>query len=132
MSEPEEEQEETPLVILARLGDLGALVPEPMRKPYGERPVWFVLGMDHDLIEIFERLPEDPMQKGHVMAVLGALRAFAEQNNDPLQAILGVTDSIEYGFHTDAPYAKVLASFEEDGFEVLEHVIKEGEITDPD
>jgi hypothetical protein len=126
------DEEETPLVVLAKLGDLGRFVPEPMLKAYKTRPVWFLLGMDQELVELFERVPEDPMQKGHVTAILGALRAFAQHHVDPLQAILGVTDEIAYGFHTDATYARVLGSFEEDGFEVLEDVISDGEIADTD
>lgn len=125
-----EDEDETPLVLLAKLGDLGRFVPEAMLKAYKSRPVWFVLGMDQELIELFERVPEDPMQKGHTTAILGALRAFAEHHNEPLQAILGVTDEIAYGFHTDATYERVRDSFEEDGFDALEQVIADGQISD--
>ncbi|MFO0612742.1 MAG: hypothetical protein U0414_09155 [Polyangiaceae bacterium] len=131
MTETEEasaDDEETPTVVLARLGDLGRFVPEAMLKVYKTRPVWFLLGMDQELVELFDRVPEDPMQKGHVTAILGALRAFAQHHNGPLQAILGVTDELAYGFHTDATYDRVLESFEEDGFDVLEEVIEGGEI----
>lgn len=128
----DQDDDETPLVVLARLGDLGRFVPDPMMKAYRQRPVWFLLGMDQELVELFERIPEDPMQKGHVTAILAALRAFAEHHNQPLQALLGVTDEIAYGFHTDATHDRVRASFEEDGFEVLEQVIADGEIAEAD
>lgn len=137
MNEPKEaardeqdDEDETPMVVIARLGDLGRFVPDAMKKAYKGRPVWFLLGMDQELVELFERVPEDPMQKGHVTAILGALRAFAEHHNEPLQALLGVTDEIAYGFHTDATYDRVRGSFEEDGFEILEEIIADGEIAD--
>jgi hypothetical protein len=34
-----------------------------------------------------------------------------------------VTDSIEYGFHVDAPLGRVRASFEEDGFLVAATIV---------
>jgi hypothetical protein len=125
--ETDEADDETPLAIIARLSDIAKHADPAMVKAYGDRPIWFILGMDAELVTLFERIPEDPMPKGRVEAILRAVRSFAAEHNEELQAVLGVTDSIEFGFHIDAPVAKVRASFEEDGFFVV-GTIEEGAI----
>lgn len=129
--EPEEEpvddddasEDEVPRVILAKLSAIASYVPEHVAKAYGDRPIWFLLGMDAELVTLFERIPEDPMPKGRVEAILGGLRAFAKERNDELQAALGVTDSLEFGFHVDAPFDRVVESFELDGFDVAGTIV---------
>ena len=123
----DEDDEEEPRVVLAKLSAVAKWMPEATAKMYANRPIWFILGMDAELVTVFERLPEDPMPKGHVAAILQGLRAFATERNDALQAVLGVTDSIELGFHVDATYAKVVDSFEQDGFLVVA-TIEAGEL----
>jgi hypothetical protein len=113
--------------VLGKLRSIGAHCPEATRKAYGDRPIWFVLGMDAELATIFERLPEDPMPKGRAAAILGAVRAFAAEKNAALQEVLGVTDSIEYGFHVDATLDRVRDAFEEDGFFVVA-TVEDGEV----
>ncbi len=120
MSDDEEsDEEDIPRCVLATLRTLGDRVPAAIAKPYGDRPIWFILEMDSELVTLFERIPEDPMPKGQVTAILEVLRAFAVEKNEALQAVLGVTDGIEVGFHVDAPYARVVDSFEKDGFAVV-------------
>ncbi|MFO0555161.1 MAG: hypothetical protein U0271_42680 [Polyangiaceae bacterium] len=119
----ESDEEETPAVVLARLRDLGDAVPAELRKVYGNRPVWYLLSMDAELVTIFEQLPEDPMPKGKVTAIMAAIRAFAEAHNDELQSVLGVTDSLEVGFHVDAQLDRVREAFEEDGFLVVGEIV---------
>ena len=113
------EDDDAPRVVLAKLGDIARWLPEPMAKNYADRPVWFLLGMDAELVSLFERIPEDPMPKGRVAAILEGLRAFAADQNEGLQEMLGITDEIVFGFHVDAPMARVRASFEDDGFEIV-------------
>lgn len=117
--EESDEDEEVPAVVLARLRDLGEIVPAELRKVYGNRPVWYLLSMDAELVTVFEQLPEDPMPKGKVTAIMAALRAFAEAHNEELQQVLGVTDSLEVGFHVDAQLDRVREAFEEDGFMIV-------------
>jgi hypothetical protein len=112
----DESDDDFPRVVLGKLEAISRWLPESMAKGYGDRPVWFILGMDAEIVSVFERIPEDPMPKGRAAAILGALRAFATERNADLQRVLGVTDSIEVGFHVDAPLNRVRASFEEDGF----------------
>jgi hypothetical protein len=79
--------------------------------------------MDAELVTLFERIPEDPMSKGRVEAILGGLRSFAKDRNEELQAALGVTDALEYGFHVDAPFDRVVESFELDGFDIAGTIV---------
>ncbi|HVY49050.1 MAG TPA: hypothetical protein VHB21_24335, partial [Minicystis sp.] len=116
--EDEGEDELVPRVILARVADVAAFMPAGVAAKFGDRPIWFLLEEDAELVGLFDRIPEDPMSKGNVAAILGGLRAFAAAHADELQRVLGVTDAIGYGFHVDAPLARVRASFEDDGFDV--------------
>jgi hypothetical protein len=123
-----DEDDDAPLAIIATVKDLAKWMPPGIAPVYGSRPVWFILEMDAELVTVFEQIPEDPMPKGKVEAILQGLRAFATERNTELQTILGPTDGISYGFHVDAPLDRVVEAFEEDGFDVLE-AIAEGEIT---
>ncbi len=105
-------------VILARLGDLGEELPASLEQ-HGERPIWFTQQAHAAAIGLFERIPEGDMAKPDVTAILGALRALARQRSDALQAVLGNTESIQFGFHVDANFDDVLTSFEDDGFDVV-------------
>jgi len=127
-----DEDEETPEALIATLADLGRHLPEGLRKGFGARPCWFIQQDDEELVEIFDRLPEDPMPKGRAQELLRALRSFAEENSDELQEILGITDGIAYGFHGDASLAQVTKAFEEDGFLVWSGVLLAGTITLPE
>src|SRR6185436_705630 len=98
----DEDDDETPEVLIATLADLGSYLPEGLRKNFGGRPCWFIRQDDQELVEIFDRLPEDPMPKGRAHELLRALRAFAEESSDHLQELLGIADGIVYGFHGDA------------------------------
>lgn len=129
---PEEVEEETPVVVIATLADLGRYLPAGLLKGFGDRPAWFLREDDQELVELFDRLPEDPMPKGRAHELLKALRAFTDANGDALQTILGPTDSLVYAFHGDAPLKRVIASFEEDGFIVCADVVRAGEIVIPE
>jgi len=123
-----DDEEEAPLVVLATVKDLGKWMPDGIVAAYGARPVWFLLKMDAELVTVFEQIPEDPMPKGKVEAILSGLRKFASERNAELQQLLGPTDGIELGFHVDAPLSRVIEAFEEDGFDVVEGVVVEGEV----
>jgi hypothetical protein len=122
-----DEDDDLPRVILGRVGDLARWMPEGYGKKFGDRPVWFLIQDDAELVGLFERIPEDPMPKGQSQAILGGLRAFAAERAEALQRVLGPTDALGYGFHVDATLARVRASFEQDGFE-LAGEIKGGEV----
>jgi hypothetical protein len=126
-NETTEEEDDAPLAIITTVRELAKWMPPGVVEIYGSRPAWFVLEMDAELVTIFEQVPEDPMPKGKVEAILTGLRAFATERNTELQTILGPTDGISFGFHVDAALDRVVEAFEEDGFEVLE-AIQEGEI----
>lgn len=118
-TEEDDDDDDFPGVVLGRLADLGSMVPETLAKTYASRPVWFFLQMDKELTTLFEQLPEDPMPKGKVDAIMAVLRKFAEDKNEDLQQVLGVTDALEIGFHVDASIERVRDAFENDGFVVV-------------
>jgi hypothetical protein len=118
-ADEDEDDELPPRVLIARVADVARWMPEGVGKKFADRPIWFLVREDEELVGLFDRIPEDPMPKGQVAAILGGLRAFAEEHADDLQRLLGVTDSIGYGFHVDAPLGRVRASFEDDGFELV-------------
>lgn len=128
-SETPNDEEETPHVILAQLKDLDVPLEAKLLRDYGARPVWFLLEMDAELVTVFERLPEDPIPKGHVEAIMGALRGFTQARSDALQVVLGVSDGLHFGFHTDASLDRVREAFEEDGFFVA-GTVQGGEIVE--
>lgn len=128
----DDEEEEIPRVLVATMADLGALLPEPLKKSFGTRPIWFFRQDDEELVEIFEHLPEDPMPKGRAHELLRALRQFADETSDRLQEVLGVTDGIVYGFHGDASVDRVIEAFERDGFFVWKGVLKSGVLVIPE
>jgi hypothetical protein len=127
-----EEEEETPQALIATLADLGRYLPEGLRKGFGGRPCWFIRQEDEELVEIFDRLPEDPMPRGRAHELLRALRGFAEDNSDGLQELLGIAGGIVYGFHGDASLEQVTEAFEDDGFFVWSGVLSGGVITLPE
>ncbi len=122
-----DEEEDTPRVVVARLGELASWLSPQLARAHAERPVWFILESDEDLHELFERLPEGPLPPRVGEQILSGLRAFASERSDLLQEWLGVTDSIAYGFHVQASFAQVVASFEADGFLVVAQ-IREGRL----
>lgn len=129
--DPDDEEdsdfEEMPYVVVARLRDLGDKAPRELYKQYGDRPIWFLMEDDDELVGLFDRIPEGPLPSKTTQAILGAIRQFAASESDALQEILGVTDSIGLGFHASASLDEVIESFEDDGFEVVE-AIEGGEI----
>jgi hypothetical protein len=135
--EPEEDDDDldeddfAPLVVIARVADVAAWMPDGLGKKFGALACWFLLEQDAELVGLFDRVPEDPMSKGQVAAILAGLRAFAAERADELQAVLGPSDGIGLGFHTDATLARVHASFEEDGFAIV-GAIEGGHVIDPD
>jgi hypothetical protein len=124
-AEGDDDDDEAPGVVLARVSDVAAWMPREIAKGWGARPVWFLIQDDAELVGLFERIPEDPVSKGVVEAILGGLRAFAAERSDDLQRVLGVTDAIGFGFHVDASFKQVESSFEDDGF-VIAGAIREG------
>ncbi len=122
-----EDEDVPPGVVLSTVAEIANWMPAGIAKRFGDRPVWFILADDAELVGIFERIPEDPMGKGHVDAILGGLRAFAADRSEALQAVLGPTDGIGVGFHVDAKPAQVRESFEDDGFDVVA-TVKAGDL----
>lgn len=122
-----DDEEDTPRVVVARLGELASWLSPQLARAHAERPVWFILESDEDLHELFERLPEGPPRTRVGEQILAGLRAFASERSDQLQEWLGVTDSIAFGFHAEASVAQVVASFEADGFLVVAR-IREGRL----
>lgn len=122
----ENEDEVPPRVVVATMADLGKLVPEPLRKGFGDRPIWFLRQDDEELVTIFDQIPEDVMPKGRAHELLRALRTFADEHSDRLQELIGMTDALVYAFHGDAEVGQVVAAFEEDGFFVWDDVLRAG------
>ena len=130
--EDEDGEDEIPSVVIATLGDLGSYLPDALRKSFGDRPIWFIREDDQELVEIFERVPEDPMPKGRAHELLRGLRAFAEAESDRLQELIGSAEGIVYGFHGDASLDRVKRAFEEDGFVVCTGIVRAGQIVIPE
>src|SRR5690348_12757961 len=109
----EGDEDEAPRVVVGRLKDLEGYGDAAVRKKYGERPVWFLIEDDADLIELFVRFPEKPIPARTTQDILGSLRAFAAAESDALQEVLGPTDAIGFGFHENASLDDVVGSFED-------------------
>lgn len=115
--EEDEVDEDAPRVVIGTLEDFGTQAPEAVAR-LGDRPMWFIADANAEMVGVFERYPEKPANAG-VTAVLNFLRTFSTTQGTDLQALLGPTDSIRYGFHTTASLGEVVESFEDDGFDVL-------------
>jgi len=118
------EEEDIPRVVIASVADLGSWIPESISKKYASRPIWFIVEQDAEAVGLFSRYPEGPMPKTASDAILSGLRAFSLDQNEELQAVLGITDGLRYGFHVDASLEEVMESFEDDGFEVVSAIQK--------
>ena len=114
----EDDDEIGPTVVLGRFGDLRGFADATLVKKHAEKPIWFLVEDEADLMELFVRHPEKPVPRGAAEALLGVLRSFAAAESDALQALLGPTDQIGFGYHENASFDDVVASFEDDGFEV--------------
>jgi hypothetical protein len=123
----DDDEDEAPRVLLGRVEQLQKWMPKTLARTWYDRPVWFLRRDDEELMGLFERIPEDPVSKGVSEAILGGLRTFASERNDALQAVLGVTDGLAYGFHVDASLKQVTTSFEDDGFDVVGE-LEDGEV----
>ncbi len=75
--------------------------------------------MNTELVTDVRDFP-NPISKGHASDILAGLRAFSTERNEDLQEVLGPTDAIEFGSPRRCSIAQVRASFEEDGFDVVE------------
>ena len=117
-TDDEDEDEFVPRVVVGRLRDLGPAVDAALLKQYGDRPLWFMIEDDDEYMELFDRLPENPMPNRIQQAILSVIRQFAASHSDALQEILGPTEAIGLGFHASATIDSVIESFEDDGFEV--------------
>lgn len=123
----DDDDDEAPRVLLGRVSDLQKWMPKSLARTWHDRPVWFLLQDDEELVGLFERIPEDPVSKGVSEAILSGLRTFATERNEALQAVLGITDGIGFGFHVDASLKQVTTSFEDDGFDVVGS-LEDGEV----
>jgi len=123
----DEDDELAPRVVIGRFSDLAGFADPALLKKNAERPIWFLIDDDDDLHELFMRFPERPTPRSASEPLLAALRSFAAAESDALQALLGPTDSIGFGYHEGATLDDVVESFEDDGFEVL-FAIENGKI----
>lgn len=128
--EEEEDEEETPCVVLGRLSDLKGFGDPGLLRRHGERPVWFMIQDDADFMTLFDTHPEKPVPPALSRSIMDVLRAFAASESDALQAVLGSTDKIEFGFHEGASIDEVTEAFEEDGFDVA-FVLQDGRVVEP-
>ncbi|MRG95908.1 hypothetical protein [Polyangium spumosum] len=136
LAEGEEDEEEDddelgPTVVLGRFGDLRGFADATLVKKHAEKPVWFLIEDDADLMELFVRHPEKPAPRASTEALLGVLRSFAAAESEALQAVLGPTDQIGFGYHENASFDDVVTSFEDDGFEVA-FALYEGKVVPED
>jgi hypothetical protein len=118
--------DDAPPVVIAKLKAISSWMPEDVAQAYGDQPIWFVVGLDADLVRVFERLPEEPIPRERSTAINAGLRAFVRARNEALQDVLG-TDTIEFGYHADAGLASIAESFEKDGF-VLVATVEAGDV----
>jgi hypothetical protein len=117
--EDDDGEELPPAVIIGTAAQLGEVLPQQLAEGCGERPVWFLLAEYAHLVGVFLRYREAKMPKTTSDAILAALRKFSQESGDDLQRLIGITDELQYGFHTSASIEQVRSSFEEDGFEVV-------------
>lgn len=126
--EDEDEDDELgPTVVVGRFDDLRGFADAALVKKHAERPVWFLVEDDADLMELFVRHPEKPTPRAASEVLLGVLRSFAAAESDALQALIGPTDTIGFGYHEGASFDDVVASFEDDGFDVV-FALREGKV----
>ena len=129
--EEEDDDELGPTVVLGRFGDLRGFADAALVKKHAERPIWFLIEDDADLMDLFVRHPEKPVPRATAEALLAVLRSFAAAESDALQALLGPTDKIGFGYHENASFDDVVSSFEEDGFDVT-FALYEGKVVPED
>jgi hypothetical protein len=110
--------------VLATVSDLIGRLPDALLAAHGGRPIWFLAAADEPAVGVFERLPEGPFDKVATAAILATLRAMSLEESDRLQLYLGPTERIVYGFHAEASVEDVIASFEDDGFDVIEAIVE--------
>jgi hypothetical protein len=127
--ELEGEDEDFPCVVLGRLSDLRGFGDSGLLRKHGDRPVWFMIQDDADFMTLFDRHPERPVPPALSRSIMDVLRSFAAAESDALQAVLGSTDAIEFGFHERASVDEVTEAFEEDGFDVA-FVLRDGKVVD--
>jgi hypothetical protein len=119
----DDDEELPPAVIISTAAELGAALPEQVAAACGDRPVWFLLADYAHLVGVFLRHREAKMPKPASDAILGELRRFSQESSDDLQRLIGVTDALQYGFHTSASLSQVRESFDEDGFEIVGSIV---------
>ncbi len=125
----DDEDEVAPCVVLGRLSDLKGYVDPALLRAHKDRPVWFMIQDDADFMTLFDKHPERPVPASLSRSIMDSLRSFAAAESDALQAVLGSTDSIEFGFHERASVDDVALAFEEDGFDVA-FVLCDGKIVE--
>jgi hypothetical protein len=118
----EEDDEETPKVVVAMLRDLSPWIPASATEGQPDRVAWFLPKRDADLVGVFERYPEASLSPSAARPILQGLREFCLDQSESLQLYVGVTEGIEYGFHVDASLEQIVESFEDDGFEVIDAI----------
>ena len=125
----DDQDEETPCVVLGRLSDLRGFGDPGLLRKHGDRPIWFMIQDDADFMTLFDRHPERPVAPSLSRSIMDVLRSFAASESDALQTVLGSTDTIEFGFHERASVDEVEEAFADDGFDVA-FVLRDGKVVD--
>ena len=111
--------EDMPRVVMGIVADLGRKDLGIEVRDHEGWPIWVLLEKHASMMGVFERYPEDPGSDEWVPIVFDELRRFVRDHGEDLQKLLGATDALRIGFHTNAPLEDVVESFEDDGFDVL-------------
>ncbi len=125
----EDDDEDTPCVVLGRLSDLKGHGDPGLLRKHGDRPVWFMIATDAEFMTLFDKHPERRVPADLTRSTMDVLRSFADSASDALQFVLGATNKIGFGFHGQASVDDVAAAFENDGFDVA-LVLQDGKVVD--
>lgn len=104
-----------PVVALGRVCMLGNRIGKAAIARYGDLPMWF--HESHRPTALFTRHPEMSGMTPEAAEVMAAIGTVATQFESALVALYGSRPPKQrFGFHLDATFEQVAASFAEDGF----------------
>lgn len=107
-----------PRVLFFRVDRIKGLS-DAARTRFGTCPAWFERKEAKERSKLFDRVPEPPVEGPEVDEVLALLGESLKSDGAALLTVIGRTRTMSYGFHTAATHEQALASFREDGFEIL-------------
>jgi len=108
-----------PRAMLFPVGDLVGLS-AAARERFGSLGAWLIRGEAVPRSTILDRIPEPAVSGSELDEVMALLGAAARDPEGIVRGLVGSTPSMDFGFHAGASFEQVRASFEADGFEIVD------------